>query len=123
MAAVVTVVTQQVVDGLKQRMAGLNVRGTMAPGHLVFSVIDFLQQARSDTPTYGDATRLFRGLEDRWGEDFTRHVFMVKLRRNCTDDTPTMTLRGLHTLLPLLGDNVQPEFHRTFEEIYPHPAN
>jgi hypothetical protein len=124
MAAVVTVVTQQVVDGLKQRMTGLNVRGTMAPGHLVFSVIDFIQQARTDTPTYGDATCLFRGLEDRWGEDFTRHVFMVKLPRgNCSYRTPTMTLCGLHTLLPLLGDNVQPEFRRTIEEIYPHPPN
>jgi hypothetical protein len=88
METVVTVVTQQVVDGLKEGMAGLKVRGTMAPGHLVFSVIDFLQQARTDCPTYGDATRLFRGLEERWGEDFTRHVFMVKLRRKDTDHTP-----------------------------------
>ncbi len=119
-----TVVTQQVVDGLKQRMAGLNVRGTMAPGHLVFSVIDFIQQVRTDTPTYAEATCLFRCLEDRWGEDFTRHVFMVKLPRgSCSYRTPTMTLRGLHTLLPLLGDKVQPEFRRMFEEIYPHPAN
>ncbi len=124
MAAVVTVVTQQVVDGLKQRMAGLNVRGTMAPGHLVFSVIDFLQQARSDVPTYADATCLFRGLEQRWGEDFTRHVFMVKLPRDRNSQrTPVMSLHALHTLLPLLGDKVQPEFRRTFEEIYPHPPN
>jgi hypothetical protein len=42
---------------------------------------------------------------------------------NCSDRTPTMTLRGLQTLLPLLGDKVQPEFRRTFEEIYPYPAN
>jgi hypothetical protein len=118
MAATVTVVTQQVVDGLKQRMADLNVRGTMAPGHLVFSVIDFLQHARTDTPTYGDATHLFRCLEDRWGEDFTRHVFMIKLPRgNSTYRTPTMTLGGLHTLLPLLGSKVQPEFRRIFEGI------
>ena len=124
MAAVVTVVTQQVVDGLKQRMAGLNVRGTMAPGHLVFSVIDFIQHARTDTPTYADATCLFRCLEERWGEDFTRHVFMTTLRRgNSEERTPTMTLKGLHTLLPLLGDKVQPEFRRTFEEIHPHPAS
>jgi len=34
-----------------------------------------------------------------------------------------MTLHALHTLLPLLGANVQPEFRRTFEEIYPCAAN
>ena len=119
MDAVVTVVTKQEVDRLKQRMADLNVRGTMAPGHLVFSVIDFIQRARTDTPTYGDATRFFRCLEERWGEDFTRHVFMVKLPRgNSTYRTPTMTLKGLHTLLPLLGDKVEPEFRRIFEEVY-----
>ena len=118
MAAVVTVVTQQVVDGLKQRMADLNVRGTMAPGHLVFSVIDFIQQARTDTPTYGDATCLFRYLKNRLGEDFTRHVFMIKLPRgNSTYRTPTMTVLGLHSLLPLLGDKVEPEFRRIFEGI------
>ncbi len=115
MAAVVTVVTQQEVDRLKQRMADLNVRGTMAPGHLVFSVIDFLQHARTDTPTYGDAQCLFRHLKDRWGEDFTRHVLMVSLPRgNSTYTTPTMTLKTLHTLLPLLGDKVEPEFRRSF---------
>ena len=127
MFAVVTVVTQQAVDRLRQRMAGLHVRGTMAPGHLVFSVIDFLQQARTDTPTYGEATCFFRCLEERWGEDFTRHVFMVKLpaeerTADSEERTPAMTLRGLHTLLPLLGDKVQPEFRRAFEEICPHPA-
>ena len=119
MTAVVTVVTQQVVDGLKQLMADLNVRGTMAPGHLVFSVIDFIQHARTDTPTYADATCLFHYLKDRLGEDFTRHVFMIKLPRgNSTYRTPTMTLKGLHTLLPLLGDKVEPEFRRIFEEVY-----
>jgi hypothetical protein len=118
MAAVVHVVTQQVVDGLKQRMADLNVRGTMAPGHLVFSVIDFLQHARTDTPTYGHAQCLFRHLKDCWGEDFTRHIFMVKLPRgNSTYHTPTMTLKTLHTLLPLLGDKVESEFRRIFEGI------
>ena len=118
MDAVVTVVTQQEVDRLKQRMAGLHVRGTMAPGHLVFSVIDFIQHARTDTPTYEDATCLFHHLKDRLGEDFTRHVFMVKLPRgNSRYRTPTMTLKGLHTLLPLLGDKVEPEFRRIFEGI------
>ena len=77
--AVVTVVTQQMADELKQRMSDLNVRGTMAPGHLVFSVIDFIQHARTDTPTYADATCLFRLLKDRLGEDFTRHVFGIWL--------------------------------------------
>jgi len=121
--AVVTVVTQEVVDGLKRRMAGLKVRGTMAPGHLVFSVIDFLQQALPGThPTYEEATCLFHGLEERWGEDFTRHVFMVKLRRKDGHCTPSMTLKALHMLLPLLGKNVQPEFRRSFEEIYSHAA-
>jgi hypothetical protein len=118
--ATLTVVTEEVVDGLKQRMAGLNVRGTMAPGHLVFSLIDFIQHARTDTPTYADATDFFRCLEERWGEDFTRHVFMVELPRgNSTYRTPTMTLGGLHTLLPLFGGKVHPEFRRTFEEINP----
>ena len=116
---VVTVVTQQEIDRLKQRMADLNVRGTMAPGYLVFSVIDFIQHARTDTPTYADATCLFRYLKDRLGEDFTRNVFMIKLPRgNSTYRTPTMTLKGLHTLLPLLGDKVEPEFRRIFEEVY-----
>ena len=120
MAAVVTVVTQQEVDRLKQRMDDLNVRGTMAPGHLVFSVIDFIQHARTDTATYADATCLFRYLKDRLGEDFTRNVFKIKLPRgNSTYRTPTMTLRGLQTLLPLLGDKVESEFRRSFEEIYP----
>ena len=128
MQANVTVVMPQVLDGLKRRMAGLNVRGTMAPGHLVFSVIDFLQQALPGThPTYEQATCLFHGLEERWGEDFTRLVFMVKLRRGCDgnshEPTPTMTLHALQMLLPLLGKNVQPEFRRSFEEIYPHPAS
>jgi hypothetical protein len=119
MQANVTVVMPQVIDGLKQRMAELKVRGTMAPGHLVFSVIDFLQQALPDThPTYEEATCLFHGLEERWGEDFTSHVFMVKLRRgNRSERTPAMTLHALHWLLPLLGKNVQPEFRHTFEEI------
>ena len=120
MQANVSVVMPHVIDGLRQRMAELKVRGSMAPGHLVFSVIDFLQQALPGThPTYEEATCLFHGLSQRWGEDFTRHVFMVKLRRKDTDHTPTMTLHALHTLLPLLGKNVQPEFRRTFEEIYP----
>ncbi len=118
MQANVSVVKTHVIDGLRQRMAELKVRGSMAPGHLVFSVIDFLQQALPGThPTYEEATCLFHGLSQRWGEDFTRHVFMVKLRRKDTDHTPTMTLHALHWLLPLLGKNVQPEFRRTFEEI------
>jgi len=86
----------------------------------VFSVIDFLQQALPGThPTYEEATCLFHGLEERWGEDFTRHVFTVKLKRGEKEErTPTMTLKALHMLLPLLGKNVQPEFRRIFEEVY-----
>jgi hypothetical protein len=34
-----------------------------------------------------------------------------------------MTLKALHMLLPLLGKNVHPEFRRTFEDIYPLPAD
>ena len=113
-------------DVAQQRMTDLKVRGTMIGpntrypnGYLVFSVIDFIQHARTDTPTYADATCLFRYLKDRLGEDFTRHVFMIKLPRgNSTYRTPTMTLKGLHTLLPLLGDKVEPEFRRIFEEVY-----
>ena len=114
---VVTVVTQQEVDRLKQRMADLNVRGTMAPGHLVFSVIDFIQHARINTPTYEAATCWFRNLIIRH-EAVRKEVVMMKLPRgNSTYQTQTMTLRGLQMLLMLMGDKVEPEFRRIFEGI------
>jgi hypothetical protein len=117
--ATVTVVTQQVVDGLKQRMADLNVRGTMAPGHLVFSVIDFLQHARTDTPTSADAISLFHYLENHHKEDVRGHVLMISTPRdnNSTYHSPTMTIRSLQRLLCLLGDKVDPDFRRIFEGI------
>ena len=116
--AVVTVVTQQMADELKQRMADLNVRGTYCPaGYLVFSVIDFIQHARINTPTYEAATCWFRGLIIR--HEAVRHeVVMMKLPRgNSTYRTETMTLRGLEMLMMLMGDKVEPEFRRNFEGI------
>ena len=116
--AVVTVVTQQMADELKQRMSDLNVRGTYCPaGYLVFSVIDFIQHARINTPTYEAATCWFRNLIIR--HEAVRHeVVMIKLPRgNSTYRTETMTLRGLQMLMMLMGDKVEPEFRRIFEGI------
>ncbi len=106
--------------GLLERMAELNVRGaTCRAGYLVFSVIDFIQHARTDTPTYGDATCFFRWLRNRHNESLRHDVILMKLPRgNSTYHTPTMTLRGLHMLLGLLGDKVEPEFRRIFEGIF-----
>ena len=100
-------------------MADLKVRGTMAAaGYLVFSVIDFIQHARTDTPTYADATCFFRWLRNRHNESLRHDVILMKLPRgNSTYHTPTMTLRGLYMLLGLLGDKVQPDFRRSFEAI------
>jgi hypothetical protein len=103
---------------LIQRMADLKVRGTTAAaGYLVFSVIDFIQHARTDTPTYGDATCWFLDLISR--HEAVRHeVVMMKLPRgNSTYRTQTMTLRGLQLLLMLMGDKVEPEFERAFQDI------
>ena len=104
---------------LMQRMADLKVRGTICrAGYLVFSVIDFIQHARTDTPTYGDATCLFRYLKNRHGEDFSGHVLMISLTRgNSTYQTPAMTLRHLQLLMMSLGNKVEPEFRRSFEGI------
>jgi hypothetical protein len=85
---------------LIQRMADLRVRGTMLPaGYLVFSVIDFIQHARINTPTYEAATCWFLDLISR--HETVRHeVVMMKLPRgNSTYRTETMTLRGLQLLL------------------------
>jgi hypothetical protein len=113
------VVTQHMSDELKQRMADLKVRGTYCPaGYLVFSMIDFIQHARIDTPTYGDATCLFNNLKNHHDEDFRGHVLMISLPRgNSTYQTPAMTLRQLQMLLRRLGDKVEPEFRRSFEGI------
>ncbi len=104
---------------LMQRMADLNVRGTTAPaGHLVFSVIDFIQHARINTPTYEAATCTYRDLAHLHNEAVRHEVVMIKLPRgNSTYRTETTTLRGLHRLLMLLGDNVEPQFRRIFEAI------
>jgi hypothetical protein len=119
-------VTQQMADELRQRMTDLNVRGTYCgAGILVFSVIDFIQHARPDTQTPADAACLFRWIRKRHGEDFRGHVGMESLPRDGSKayQTPVMNIRQLQLLLDLLGDNVQPEFRRTFEEIYPYPPN
>ena len=114
---------------LIQRMADLNVRGTTCrAGVLVFSVIDFVQHARTDTPTYGHATCLFRWLRNRHDESLRHDVNYMKLPRgNSAYHTPTMTLRKLQMLLRLLTDNgdddeaqadfVHPDFRRSFEAI------
>ena len=98
-----------------QRMADLKVRGTTAAaGYLVFSVIDFIQHARINTPTYEAATLWFRDLM----ADKSPEVVMIKLPRgNSTYRTPSTTLRGLQTLLMLMGTKVEPEFRRVFEDI------
>ena len=124
--AVVTVVTQQMADELKQRMSDLNVRGTYCPaGYLVFSVIDFIQHARINTPTYEAATCWYRDLIIR--HEAVRHeVVRMKLPRgNSTYQTQTMTLRGLQMLLMLMGDKAEPEFERAFQDIITQfmPAN
>ena len=111
--------TQPDMAELMQRMADLKVRGTTtAAGYLVFSVIDFIQHARTDTPTYGDATCFFRWLRNRHNESLRHDVILMKLPRgNSTYHTPTMTLRGLQMLLRFLGDKVEPQFHRAFQGI------
>ena len=111
---------------LIQRMADLKVRGTTAAaGYLVFSVIDFIQHARINTPTYEAATCWFRDLIIR--HEAVRHeVVMMKLPRgNSTYRTQTMTLRGLQLLLMLMGDKAEPEFRLVFEGIITQfmPAN
>jgi hypothetical protein len=121
-----TVAQQHMADELKQRMADLKVRGTMIGpntrypnGYLVFSVIDFIQHARTDTPTSADAISLFHYLENRHKEDVRGHVLMISTPRdnNSTYHSPTMTIRSLQRLLCLLGDKVHPEFRRIFEGI------
>ena len=105
-----------------QRMADLKVRGTTAAaGYLVFSVIDFIQHVRINTPTYELATLWFRDLiadESPYQREVRGHVVMTRLPRgNSTYRTETMTLRGLQMLLMLMGDKVEPEFRRIFEGI------
>ena len=114
--AVVTVVTQQMADELMQRMADLNVRGTYcAAGYLVFSVIDFIQHARIDTPTYEAATRRFRAMDQ---EVMRPCIVMIKLPRGkSTYQTPCMSLVGLQKLFMRLHNKVEPEFHRAFQDI------
>ena len=111
---------------LIQRMADLNVRGTTRDdGYLMFSVIDFIQHARINTPTDEVATLWFRDLIIRH-ESVRQEVVMMKLPRgNSTYRTETMTLRGLQLLLMLMGNNVEPEFERAFHDIITQfmPAN
>ena len=99
-------------------MADLKVRGTTCrAGYLVFSVIDFIQHARINTPTYEAATCWFRGLIIRH-EAVRNEVVMIRLPRgNSTYRTQTMTLRGLQMLLMLMGNSVEPEFERAFQDI------
>ncbi len=103
------------------RMAGLKVRGTTAAaGYLVFSVINFVQGARQDTATYAAATLWWRGLRESaaYAEHLKGHVVMVRLARgDCTYRTEAMSLRGLQTLLLVMGSHVEPEFRREFEGI------
>jgi hypothetical protein len=109
-------------------MTDLNVRGTTnRAGVLVFSVVDFVQHARTDTPTYGHATCLFNWLRARH-ESLRHDVNYMKLPRgNSAYPTPTMTLYKLQGLLRLLTDNgaddeaqadfVRPDFRRSFEAV------
>ena len=105
---------------LLERMAGLQVRGAPCrAGYLVFSVIDFVQQARINTPSYEAATLAFRGLAHRHPEAVGREVLMIPLARGGgTYRTQAMRLHGLQMLLTLLGDKVEPEFERVFQAIF-----
>ena len=104
---------------LVQSMGELEVRGTTtAAGYLVFSVIDFVQRARIDTPTYEEATRSFSDLRRRHNEVVRHEVVMVTMVKDGgTYRTETMKLRGLQRLLMMLVDKVEPEFERTFQGI------
>jgi hypothetical protein len=121
------VAQQQMADDLKHRMADLNVRGTtIGPnilypnGFQVFSVLDFIQHARTDVLDRDDAVSLFHYLENRHKEDFRGHVLMISTPRDNTSTyhSPTMGIRSLLRLLSLLGDKVEPDFRRDFEQIY-----
>jgi hypothetical protein len=111
--------TQVDMADLIHRMADLKVRGTTCrAGYLVFSVIDFVQQAHVDAATYEAATWAYRDLVHRHHEAVGRDVVMIQLARGGgTYRTEAMRLRGLHMLLTLLGDKVEPEFRRIFEGI------
>ena len=102
------------------RMADLHVRGAPCrAGYLVFSVIDFVQQARRNTPSYEAATLAFRGLALRHPEAVGREVLMIPLARGGgTYRTQAMRMHGLQMLLRLLGDDVEPEFERAFQAIF-----
>lgn len=118
--------TQADMAELMQRMADLKVRGTTtAAGRCMFSVIDFIQHARINTPTYRAATRRFRDIKAKMAEDkspyaeyFRHDVYMIKLPRgDSTYRTPSMGLMGLQRLLIFLHDYVEPQFRRVFEGI------
>ena len=102
------------------RMADLQVRGALCrAGYLVFSVIDFVQQARRNTPSYEAATLAFRDLAHRHHEAVGREVLMIQMARDGgTYRTEAMRLRGLQMLLTLLGDDVEPEFARAFQGVF-----
>jgi hypothetical protein len=105
---------------LIQRMADLKVRGTTCrAGYLVFSVIDFIQHARINTPTYETATRWFRAMDQRTYEEVMRpHIVTIKLPRgNSTYQTPCMSLVGLRMLFMCLHNEVEPEFEHAFQGI------
>ena len=105
---------------LLERMAGLQVRGAPCrAGYLVFSAIDFVQEARMNTPSYEAATLAFRGLAHRHPEVVGREVLMIPLARGGgTYRTQAMRLHGLQMLLTLLCDKVEPEFERAFQAIF-----
>ena len=112
--------TQADMAEVMQRMADLKVRGTTAAaGYLVFSVIDFIQHARINTPTYEAATHRFRAMDQLTDEEIRRpHIVMIKLPRgNSTYQTPCMSLVGLQLLFMWLHNKVEPEFRRVFEDI------
>ena len=102
------------------RMADLQVRGAPCrAGYLVFSAIDFVQQAHVAAATYEAATLVFRGLAHRHPEAVGREVLMIPLARGGgTYRTQAMRLHGLQMLLRLLGDDVEPEFERAFQGIF-----
>ncbi len=112
-----------VVERVLDRMAGLAVRGALTERGqrmVVFSVVDFVVKARTDTPTYGEAARWWRGLRGNksYEEQLWHDVVYVELARGEKSyPTVCMNLLGLERLLTYLHEAAEPEFRRAFMEV------
>jgi hypothetical protein len=116
-----TTMGEAVAAAAVERMAGLAVRGGMCPGgYVVFSVVDFLVQARKGTPTYGEAARWWRGLRGNksYEEQLRYDVVYVELARGEKSyPTACMNLLGLRRLMTYLHEEAEPEFRRAFADV------